>query len=245
MLKVKGLCKSFGSLAVLKAIDLEVKQGEVIAVIGPSGTGKSTFLRCINYLEKPDAGVITIDGFEVDAHQISKKQVYALRQKTAMVFQTYNLIKHRTALQNIADPLVIVHKLDRPSAEEIARDMLKTVGLVDKAMAYPGSLSGGQQQRVGIGRALALNPKVMLFDEPTSALDPELVGEVLEVIKSLAAQSTTMIVVTHEMSFARNVADRVIFMDGGRILEEGTPQYIFQECTNLRVKQFLNQISNT
>ncbi len=242
MLKVKGLCKSYGDLKVLKGIDLQIKQGEVIAVIGPSGTGKSTFLRCINYLEKPDTGTIEIDGFKVDAHNISKKDIYQLRRKTAMVFQNYNLIKHRTALQNIADPLVIVHKMDKQVAESKAMEILQVVGLTDKADAYPSSLSGGQQQRVGIGRALALQPKVMLFDEPTSALDPELVGEVLDVIKSLAQQNTTMILVTHEMRFARNVADRVLFMDGGKILEEGTPQYIFKECSNPRVKQFLNLI---
>lgn len=242
MIKITNLYKSFGELEVLKDINLEVKKGEVIAIIGPSGTGKSTLLRCINYLEEPEEGEIEIDGLKINAKNITKKEIYELRRKTSMVFQTYNLFKNKTALENIMEPLVVVKKMDKKVAEERALDILDAVGLSDKRDSYPSKLSGGQQQRVGIGRAMAVDPKVMLFDEPTSALDPELVGEVLDVIKGLAERHTTMLIVTHEMNFAKNVADRVIFMDGGRIAEQGSPEEIFKNAKNPRTIQFLNQI---
>jgi putative amino-acid transport system ATP-binding protein len=242
MIKITNLYKSFGELEVLKDINLEVKKGEVIAIIGPSGTGKSTLLRCINYLEEPEEGEIEIDGLKINAKNITKKEIYELRRKTSMVFQTYNLFKNKTALENIMEPLIVVKKMDKKVAEEKALDILDAVGLSDKRDSYPSKLSGGQQQRVGIGRAMAVDPKVMLFDEPTSALDPELVGEVLDVIKGLAEKHTTMLIVTHEMNFAKNVADRVIFMDGGRIAEQGSPEEIFKNAKNPRTIQFLNQI---
>lgn len=242
MIKIKNLSKSYGKLKVLKNIDLEVKKGEVVAIIGPSGTGKSTLLRCINYLEEPEAGEIEIDDIKVDIKNITKKEIYALRRKTSMVFQTYNLFKNKTALENVMEPLTIVKKIDKKVAKEKALEILKSVGLFDKSDYYPSKLSGGQQQRVGIARAMAVEPQVMLFDEPTSALDPELVGEVLDVIKGLAEAHTTMIIVTHEMSFAKNVADRIIFMDDGIIAEEGSSEQIFSNPKNPRTSQFLRQV---
>lgn len=242
MIKIKNLYKSFGELEVLKGINLEVKKGEVVAIIGPSGTGKSTLLRCINYLEEPEEGEIKIDDLKVDVRSITKKEIYELRKKTSMVFQTYNLFKNKTALENIMEPLIVVKKMDKKVARKKALDILDIVGLLDKKDSYPSKLSGGQQQRVGIGRAMAVDPKVMLFDEPTSALDPELVGEVLDVIRELAENHTTMLIVTHEMNFARNVADKIVFMDNGKIAELGSPEQIFNNSQNPRTAQFLRQV---
>ena len=239
ILQVTGLNKKFGDLEVLKDVSLTMKPGEVISIIGPSGTGKSTFLRCLNYLEKPTKGTITIDGVTVDSNHPKHKDVYLLRQKTAMVFQNYNLFKNKTAIQNIMEPLVQVQKMQKEKAEQEALGILKMVGLLDKKDSYPAHMSGGQQQRIGIGRAMAVKPKVILFDEPTSSLDPELVGEVLKVIQNIANSHVTgMIIVTHEMSFARNVSDRVLFMEGGNILEQGTPDEIFNS-TNPRIAKFV------
>lgn len=244
MIKIRNLSKSYGKLDVLKGIDLDVKKGEVVAIIGPSGTGKSTLLRCINYLEQPEDGEIRIDGLIVDYRKITKKEIYELRRKSSMVFQNYNLFRNKTALENIMEPLTTVQKVDKKLAKQKAISLLETVGLADKQDHYPSKLSGGQQQRVGIARAMAVNSKVMLFDEPTSSLDPELVGEVLDVIKGLAENDSTMIIVTHEMNFAKNVADRVIFMDGGLILEEGQPEKIFTKAKNPRTTKFLRQVSD-
>lgn len=242
MIKVKNLYKKFNELTVLKDINLEIKKGEVIAIIGPSGTGKSTLLRCINYLEIPDKGTIEIGELKIDFEKITKKQIHELRKHTSMVFQSYNLFNNKTAIENIMEHLTIVKKINKIEAEKIAMDILRQVGLVDKRDYYPSKLSGGQQQRVGIGRAMAVNPDIMLFDEPTSALDPELVGEVLDVIKKLAEKDTTMIIVTHEMRFAKEAADRVMFMDSGSIVEEGTPEEVFDNPKNPRTIKFLEQV---
>lgn len=242
MIKVRNLYKSFNGLEVLRGIDLDIKKGEVVVVIGPSGTGKSTLLRCMNFLERPDRGIIQIGNLEVHAEQSTKAQIHQLRMSTSMVFQSYNLYKNKTALENIIEPLIVVKKMDKKQAEKVGMNILNQVGLEDKKDYYPSKLSGGQQQRVGIGRAMAVNPEIMLFDEPTSALDPELVGEVLDVIRNLAKEHTTMIIVTHEMRFARDAADRVIFMDGGKIVEEGTPDEIFSNAKNERTIRFLNQV---
>ncbi len=242
MIKIENLHKSFNELEVLKGVDLEVKRGEVVAVIGPSGTGKSTLLRCINYLEKPDKGIITIGDVTVDSANHTKKQVRDLRLKTAMVFQSYNLFKNMTVLQNVMEPLVTVKNVDKATAEKAALAMIEKVGLLDKKDQYPSKLSGGQQQRASIARAVVVDPDLMLFDEPTSALDPELVSEVLNVIKELAANHRTMLIVTHEMRFAREAADRIIFMDGGVIVEQGTPEEIFDHPQNPRTVKFLNKL---
>ena len=244
VLSIKGLKKSFGSLDVLKHVDLDVHEGEVISIIGPSGTGKSTILRCINYLEKPTAGGIEIDGVSVDVDKKEdKKKVHDLRCKTSMVFQNYNLFKNMTALQNVMEPMTMVQKMPKEAAEKKAMELLTMVGLADKKDAYPAHMSGGQQQRVSIARAMAVNPKVMLFDEPTSSLDPELVGEVLAVIQKLAASHTmTMLIVTHEMNFAKSVSDQILFMDGGYILQKGTPDEIFNS-ENPRIKKFTGLVS--
>ncbi|KNF10175.1 glutamine transport ATP-binding protein GlnQ [Gottschalkia purinilytica] len=242
MIKVTNLCKSFNGIEVLKDISLQLKKGEVVAVIGPSGTGKSTLLRCINYLEVPDKGEIEIGDIKVDVKTAIKKNIYKLRKSTAMVFQNYNLFKNKTAIENIMEPLLVVKKMKRDEAEKIAVRILKQIGLSDKRDVYPSKLSGGQQQRVGIGRALAVNPEIILFDEPTSALDPERVGEVLDVIKSLAQKNMTMIIVTHEMRFAKEAADKIIFMDKGVIVEEGKPDDIFNSPKNPRTIKFLEQI---
>ena len=211
MIKIENLQKKFKEVEVLKGVNLEVKKGEVVVIIGPSGTGKSTLLRCINYLEIPDKGKIQIGNLNIDVENHDKKDIYSLRKASAMVFQNYNLFRNKTAIENITEALTVVKKMDKNQAKEIALRILKQVGMVDKKDCYPSALSGGQQQRVGIGRAMALEPEVMLFDEPTSALDPELVEEVLNVIKKLASKKMTMVIVTHEMNFARDVADRVIF----------------------------------
>ncbi|MFZ5647702.1 MAG: amino acid ABC transporter ATP-binding protein [Bacillota bacterium] len=239
MIRVEGLHKSFGKLKVLSGIDCRVAPQEVVVVIGPSGSGKSTFLRCINMLEQPTAGQIYIDGISL---LDPKTNINSVRAEVGMVFQRFNLFPHKTALENITLAPMKVRNLPRQEAESIAHDLLKKVGLSDKANVYPDQLSGGQQQRVAIARALAMRPKVMLFDEPTSALDPEMVGEVLAVMKDLAREGMTMVVVTHEMGFAREVGDRVIFMDEGLMVEEGTPEQIFLEPKNVRLKSFLSKI---
>lgn len=241
MIKVKNMKKSYKDLEVLKDINIEVEEGEVVVIIGPSGSGKSTFLRCLNYLETPDKGEIQVGSVKINAEKVSKKEINDLRKQSAMVFQHYNLFNNKTVLQNVMEALIVVDKMDKKKAEEIALKNLKKVGMVDKKDNYPSTLSGGQKQRVSIARAMAVNPNVTLFDEPTSALDPELVSEVLTVIKELAKERKTMLIVTHEMSFARDVADRVIFMDGGIVVEEGAPEKIFKNPKNERTKQFLER----
>lgn len=239
MIVVNNLVKNFGSLQVLKGITIRIKPQEVVCVIGPSGSGKSTFLRCLNLLETPTSGEIIIDGIKITD---PKNDINKVREEVGMVFQRFNLFPHMTALQNITLSPIKVRGLDKKEAEERAHHLLKKVGLTDKAHVYPDSLSGGQQQRVAIARALAMHPKIMLFDEPTSALDPEMVGEVLAVMKDLAREGMTMVVVTHEMGFAREVGDRVLFMDEGVIVEEGTPDEIFNNAQNERTKAFLSKI---
>ncbi|MBY0755125.1 amino acid ABC transporter ATP-binding protein [Clostridium sardiniense] len=244
MIKVKGLKKNFKKLEVLKDINLEVKTGEVVVILGPSGSGKSTFLRCLNYLEKPDKGEISIGDVDINTENVSKKDIANLRKQSAMVFQHYNLFNNKTVLQNVTEALLVVKKLNKDEAIKIALNAIKKVGMEDKKDVYPGTLSGGQKQRVSIARAMAINPNVILFDEPTSALDPELVTEVLNVIKDLAKEHRTMIIVTHEMSFARDVGDRIIFMSDGVVVEEGTPDEIFKFPKNDRTKQFLSRFVN-
>ncbi|MFC5653846.1 amino acid ABC transporter ATP-binding protein [Paenibacillus solisilvae] len=243
MIQLTQIKKNFGRNQVLKGIDLTVRKGEVVAILGPSGSGKTTLLRCINYLEKPSDGEITMGDFTVNCKQPHKKDIHTLRQKTAMVFQQYNLFRHKTALENVMEGLVIVKKLPKEEARSRSVELLEKVGLGAKLDAYPSQLSGGQQQRVGIARALALNPEVILFDEPTSALDPELVGEVLAVIRKIAKEGITMIIVTHEMSFAQDVASHVVFMDGGVVVEEGKPNDIFNSPKEERTKQFFKRIT--
>ena len=237
--KVENLKKNFGSLEVLKDINMEVKEGEVVCLIGPSGSGKSTFLRCLNKLEEPTAGVIIVDDYDLMA---KTSDINKIRENIGMVFQQFNLFPHLSVLQNIMLAPVDRKRMTKEQAEEKAKKLLDRVGLLEKADVYPASLSGGQQQRVAIARALAMDPDIMLFDEPTSALDPEMVGEVLEVMKQLAAEGMTMVVVTHEMGFAREVADRVVFMDGGYIVEEGTPEEVFGNPQNKRTQDFLNKV---
>ncbi|MDI6812243.1 MAG: amino acid ABC transporter ATP-binding protein [Desulfitobacteriaceae bacterium] len=238
MISVKNLHKYFGKLEVLKGVNLEVKEKEVVVVIGPSGSGKSTFLRCLNKLEEPNDGEIVIDGIPLS----SDTNVNAIRREVGMVFQRFNLFPHMTALENIALSPQIVRKLKKDEAVAVGLELLRKVGLSEKAYEYPERLSGGQQQRVAIARALAMKPKIMLFDEPTSALDPEMVGEVLAVMKDLAQEGMTMVVVSHEMGFAKEVGDRVIFMDEGVIMEAGTPEALFNRPQNLRTKAFLSKI---
>lgn len=239
MIKIEDLHKTFGKNEVLKGINLEIAAGEVVVVIGPSGSGKSTFLRCLNLLETPTSGRIDFEGTNLLAKGVNIDQ---LRQKMGMVFQSFNLFPHKTVLENVTISPIKVKKEAEAAANETGLKLLDQVGLKEKSQAYPSSLSGGQQQRVAIARALAMNPDVMLFDEPTSALDPEMVGEVLAVMKKLAENGMTMVVVTHEMGFAREVADRVIFMDEGIIQEEGTPEQIFCSPKNARTQSFLNKV---
>ena len=230
------------ALHVLNGVDLSVEKGDVVAILGPSGSGKTTLLRCLNFLETADSGTLVFDGESFDLGRISRADIARLRKKTAFVFQNYNLFRNKTALQNVTEGLIVARRMPKEQADEIGRRMLEKVGLADRADYYPRQLSGGQQQRVAIARALAMSPDIMLFDEPTSALDPEMVGEVLEVMKQLARDGMTMIVVTHEMGFAREVADRVIFMDGGYIVEQGTPAEVFGNPQNKRTQDFLNKV---
>ena len=238
-LNVQELKKSYGSLEVLKGLNLEVQEGEVVCLIGPSGSGKSTFLRCMNHLEEINGGTIIIDGYDLTDTSLDINKV---RENIGMVFQHFNLFPHLTILENITLAPIELKKLTKEEARQKAFDLLKTVGLREKADAYPSSLSGGQKQRVAIARALAMSPDIMLFDEPTSALDPEMVGDVLAVMQQLAKEGMTMIVVTHEMGFAKEVADRVVFMDGGLIVEEGKPEEVFNQPKNERTKNFLDKV---
>ncbi|MBE3569400.1 MAG: amino acid ABC transporter ATP-binding protein [Bacillales bacterium] len=239
MISVKGLKKSYGDIEVLKDISIDIRPKEVVVVIGPSGSGKSTFLRCLNMLETISGGHVIIDGMDLAD---KKTDINKVRTEVGMVFQQFNLFPHKTVLENITLSPIIVRKWSKEKAEKKAMELLEKVGLSDKAHVYPHSLSGGQKQRVAIARALAMEPKVMLFDEPTSALDPEMVGEVLEVMKQLAKEGMTMVVVTHEMGFAREVGDRVVFMDGGYIVEENTPKELFDHPQNERTKLFLSKV---
>ncbi len=238
MIEIKNLHKSFGHIEVLKGVDVSIEEKEVVVIIGPSGSGKSTLLRCMNYLEEPTSGDITVNNMKLDKHADINK----IRENIGMVFQRFNLFPHMTVLENITLAPMKVLKVAKNEAVETAMDLLQRVGLKEKASAYPSQLSGGQQQRVAIARALAMKPKVMLFDEPTSALDPEMVTEVLDVMKKLAQQGMTMVVVTHEMGFAREVGDRVLFVDEGKIIEEGTPKEIFENPKQERTKLFLSKI---
>ncbi|MEQ0559424.1 amino acid ABC transporter ATP-binding protein [Amycolatopsis sp. NEAU-NG30] len=251
VVSAQKICKSFGSVDVLKGIDLEVHEREVLCLIGPSGSGKSTLLRCINHLEKVDAGRLYVDGVLVGykqrgdkLHELREKEVAVQRKDIGMVFQRFNLFPHMTALENIMEAPVQVRREPKAQARQRALELLDRVGLADKAKNYPAQLSGGQQQRVAIARALAMQPKLMLFDEPTSALDPELVGDVLGVMKQLAKDGMTMVVVTHEMQFAREVADKVLFMDGGVVVEEGPPDQVIGNPREERTKEFLARVLN-
>lgn len=239
MIDVKGLKKNFGDNHVLRGVDLKVEKGEIVTMIGPSGAGKTTLLRSLNWLDAPDAGIIRIDDAEIDAARAGKKAVKRLRSKTAMVFQHYNLFNNKTALENVTESLIMVKKLSKETAKARGKELLDRVGLSDKYNAYPSFLSGGQQQRVGIARALAVDPKVILFDEPTSALDPEWVNEVLSVMTEIAREGMTMVVVSHEMRFVRDVSTRVLLLDEGQILEDGTPEQVFKNPQHERAQQFL------
>ncbi|RPA57592.1 amino acid ABC transporter ATP-binding protein [Aerococcus agrisoli] len=242
MIEIRNLQKAFSGTQVLKDISFDVKEGEVVAIIGPSGSGKSTLLRCLNYLEQPDGGHIQIDEVVVDTTKASKQDILNLRKQTSMVFQHYNLFKNKTALENVTYSLEVTKGYSKEDAKKRGLALLKQVGLESKADVYPVTLSGGQQQRVGIARAVAVNPKVILFDEPTSSLDPEWVGEVLKVISDIAREeNATMIIVTHEMQFAKDVADKVIFMSDGYIVEEGTPEQVLDHPQHERTKQFLQK----
>ncbi|WP_026571496.1 amino acid ABC transporter ATP-binding protein [Sediminibacillus terrae] len=245
-LSIKGLSKSFGELEVLKDIDVSVEKGKVLTIMGPSGSGKTTLLRCLNALEEPTGGDFTFaDGFSLDfGKKVSKQDWLRLRRKSGMVFQSYNLFPHKTALENVTEGPIVVQKRDKKQVQEMAERLLAKVGLKDKMHLYPHQLSGGQQQRVGIARALAIEPELMLFDEPTSALDPELIGEVLGVIKELANEGWTMVIVTHEVQFAEQVSDEVLFMDGGYIIEQGPPKQVLKEPKEKRTQQFLQRILN-
>lgn len=241
MIQVENIHKKFDQNEILKGIDLTINQGEVVVIIGPSGSGKTTFLRCLNFLERADEGYLKIGDQQVDFEKVSKKEILDIRKKTAMVFQQYALFSNRTALENVIEGLVVARKVPKKEATEKGCDLLAKVGLEGKEDHYPHELSGGQQQRVGIARALALNPEVILFDEPTSALDPELVGETLEVIKDVAQSGSTLVIVTHEMQFAYEVADRVIFMENGVIVEQGTPEEVFDNTQEERTQNFLKR----
>ena len=245
MIKVENLKLSFGKNEVLKGINFKIEKGQVISIIGPSGSGKSTFLRSLNFLETASSGTITFGNETFDLSKINKKDINRLRKNTTMVFQNYNLFKNKTALENVIEGLLIVKKMNRNEATKIGLKMLEKVGLKDKAEFYPNQLSGGQQQRVGIARAVAMSPEVILLDEPTSALDPELIGEVLKVIKDMVKENMTMIIVTHEMQFAREVSDYIVFMDGGTIVAEGKPEEIFVNSQNQRLQNFLKRYSES
>jgi polar amino acid transport system ATP-binding protein len=249
MVKAEGVCKNFGALKVLKGVTLEIGRGQVLVLVGPSGSGKSTFLRCINHLEQVNGGRLYVDGELIGyrergdkLHEMPPREAAKQRRDIGMVFQHFNLFPHRTALSNIIEAPIQVKGVKKAEALDRAKDLLNQVGLSDKATAYPAQLSGGQQQRVAIARALAMSPKLMLFDEPTSALDPELVGEVLGVMKKLASEGMTMVVVTHEMGFAREVADQLVFMDGGVIVESGKPREVLSNPQHERTKAFLSKV---
>ena len=238
MIDIENLRKSFGDVEVLKGIDLTIKEKEVVVIIGPSGSGKSTLLRCMNYLEEPTSGKVSVDGIVLDG----EANINKVREEVGMVFQRFNLFPHMTVLDNIMLAPIKVRHITKAEAEDTARKLLARVGLADKADVYPSQLSGGQQQRVAIARALAMKPKVMLFDEPTSALDPEMVGEVLDVMRKLAEEGMTMVIVTHEMGFAREVGDRVLFVDDGRIIEQGDPKEVFEHPQEERTRLFLSKV---
>ena len=242
MLEIKGIRKSFGNLEVLKGVDLKVEKGDVVAILGPSGSGKTTLLRCMNFLETANDGVMIFDDEEFQFGQVSKKDIARLRKKTAFVFQSYNLFLNKTALQNVTEGLIIARKMPKAQAEEIGKRCLDKVGLSDRYDYYPSQLSGGQQQRVAIARALAAEPEIIYFDEPTSALDPELIGEVLAVMRQLADEGMTMLVVTHEMGFARTVSNQVIFMEDGVVVEAGASKDIFEAPKEERTKTFLKTV---
>ena len=242
MLEARNVRKSFDGREVLKGIDLGVEKGEVIAILGPSGSGKTTLLRCLNFLERADGGELTFDGERFDLHGASRREIARLRRKTAFVFQSYNLFLNKTVLQNVTLGLTVGAGMKKDTANRLALDALTRVGMAGRLDSYPSQLSGGQKQRVAIARALSMNPDVLLFDEPTSALDPEMVGEVLAVMKDLASSGLTMLVVTHEMGFARDVCDRVVFMDGGVIVESNTPEVIFTNPEQPRTREFLARI---
>lgn len=242
MISVRGLAKRYGATTVLDGIDLDIAQGERVAIIGPSGTGKSTLLRCLNFLDRADSGTIRIGDLTVDAATARPADILALRRRTAFVFQNYALFANKTARENITEALITVQRKPRAEAEARADRILIDIGLAEKAAAYPAALSGGQAQRVGIGRAMALDAALMLLDEPTSALDPDWVGEVLELLRRVAQRHQTMIIVTHEMQFAREIADRVIFMGGGRIIEEGPPAQLFDAPRDRRTESFLRRV---
>ncbi len=238
MIDIENLRKSFGDVEVLKGINLNIKEKEVVVIIGPSGSGKSTLLRCMNYLEEPTSGKVSVDGIVLDG----EANINKVREEVGMVFQRFNLFPHMTVLQNIMLAPIKVRHVSKQEAEDTARKLLARVGLADKADSYPNQLSGGQQQRVAIARALAMKPKVMLFDEPTSALDPEMVGEVLDVMRKLAEEGMTMVIVTHEMGFAREVGDRLLFVDDGRIIEQGDPKEVFEHPQEARTRLFLSKV---
>ncbi|WP_029230843.1 amino acid ABC transporter ATP-binding protein [Butyrivibrio sp. VCB2006] len=241
MLEIHNLHKSFSGTGVLSGMDFKVDKGEVVAIIGQSGSGKTTLLRCMSFLEKADIGEIIFDDYKGDMARMSSKDIKMLRMEMGFVFQSFNLFNNMTALENVMEGLVTARKIPKDKAKEISLEVLAKVGMLNRAYYYPGELSGGQQQRVAIARAIAPEPKVILFDEPTSALDPELTGEVLETMKKLALEGTTMVVVTHEMSFAKEVASRVVFMDGGVVVEQGSPKEIFGNPKEERTRQFLNR----
>lgn len=239
MLEIRNLRKAFGPLQVLKGIDLDVNKGDVVAILGSSGSGKTTMLRCLNFLERADAGTMDFDGRRIELHRATHAEINALRRRTGFVFQNYNLFANKTALQNVTEGLIIARKMPRRTAEELAHAQLVKVGMEDRADYYPSQLSGGQQQRVAIARAMAADPEILYFDEPTSALDPELTGEVLAVMRQLAREGRTMLVVTHEMDFARHVANRVVFMEQGVIVEQNTAEAFFDDPQQPRTQEFL------
>ena len=242
MIEVRNLRKSFDSLEVLKDINLEIDKGDVISILGSSGSGKTTCLRCMNFLEKSDAGTLVFDGKEYDLAHMSRKDIAAIRRKTAFVFQNYNLFLNKTVLENVTEALTVVRKMDKLSARKRAVEVLEKVGMADKLDYYPSKLSGGQQQRVSIARALAYEPEVIYFDEPTSALDPELIGEVLSVMRDLAKSGITMVVVTHEMNFAKNVSTKVVCMENGEIIKSAAPDQFFEHQDDERIKQFIRKV---
>lgn len=242
MLEITNIHKTFGTNQVLKGVDLQIDKGDVVVVLGPSGSGKTTLLRCINFLEQAEEGYAVFGDMEINFKSVTKKEIHAIRQKTAFVFQNYSLFHNKTALENVTEGLIVGRKIPKEVAKEMGKTALEKVGLIDKLDAYPSELSGGQQQRVGIARAVVLNPDIILFDEPTSALDPELIGEVLTVMKNIAQEGTTMLVVTHEMSFAKDVANKVVFMDQGVVVETGPPDVIFIHPTEKRTRQFLQRV---